>query len=60
MGKNVVAYEYVNRLTNTTVVEQREGRTVEEWTQIQLGVGQAIVALADHAPFLYQFQEYKR
>lgn len=60
MGKNVIVYEYTNRITNTTVVEQREGKTVEEWTQINLGVGQAIVALADHVPFLYQFDEYKR
>lgn len=60
MGKNVILYEYTNRMTNTTVVEQREGRTVEEWTQINLGVGQAIVALADQAPFLYQFDEYIR
>lgn len=58
MGKNVVLFEYTNRLTNNTVVEKREGRTVEEWTQINLGVGQAVVALADHPPFLYQFDEY--
>jgi type IV secretory pathway TraG/TraD family ATPase VirD4 len=58
MGKNVVLFEYTNRLTNNTVVEEREGRTVEEWTQINLGVGQAVVALADHPPFLYQFDEY--
>lgn len=60
MGKNVVLYEYINRMTNTTVVEQREGKTVEEWTQINLGVGQAVVALADQMPFLYQFDEYIR
>ncbi len=60
MGKNVVLFEYVNRMTNTTTVQQREGQTLEEWTQIDLGVGQAVVALADHAPFLYQFDEYKR
>ena len=60
MGKNVMLYEYTNQLTNKNIVEQREGRTVEEWTQINLDVGQAIVALADRAPFLYQFDEYKQ
>lgn len=60
MGKNVIIYEYTNRMTNKTIVEQREGKTVEDWTQINLGVGQAVVALADQMPFLYQFDEYKR
>lgn len=58
MGSNVVAYSYVNRMSNETVVQQREGRVVEEWTQLELGVGQAIIALGDNPPFLYQFDEY--
>lgn len=60
MGSNVVLYQYTNRLNNTSEIKQRDGHTVEEWTQINLGVGQAIVGLSDYSPFLYQFDEYKR
>lgn len=60
MGSNIVLYQYTNRLNNTSEVKQREGHTAEEWTQIELGVGQAIVGLSDYPPFLYQFREYKR
>lgn len=59
LGRNMVLYEYTNRLNNTSVVEQREGKTVEDWTLLNLGVGQAVISLADHLPFLYQFDEYK-
>lgn len=58
MGSNVVVYEYENQLSNEPVVQLREGRTVEEWTQLDLGVGQAVISLGDQAPFLYQFDEY--
>lgn len=59
MGSNLVLYNYYNQFENKYKVEQRQGKTVEEWTQIQLGVGQAVVSLSDHPPFLYQFDEYR-
>ena len=59
MGRNMVLYQYANRLENKNEVQQREGHTLEEWTQINLGVGQAVVSLSGADPFLYQFNEYK-
>ena len=59
LGRNMVLYQYTNRLENKNEVEQREGHTLEEWTQINLGVGQAVVSLSGADPFLYQFNEYK-
>ncbi|MBR6826132.1 MAG: type IV secretion system DNA-binding domain-containing protein [Oscillospiraceae bacterium] len=59
LGPNVTVYQYVNELDNTVYTEQRQGSTVEQWDQLNLGVGQAIVSMGDHLPFLYQFAEYK-
>lgn len=59
MGDNVVLYQYTNHLKNAVEVEQRQGKTVEQWDQINLGIGQAVVSLGDEPPFLYQFDEYK-
>lgn len=58
-GSNITVYQYTNQLRNTSEISQREGKTIEEWDQIQLGVGQAVIGLGDHPPFLYQFQEYR-
>ena len=41
-------------------MDKREGNTVEEWDQMKLGVGQAIIGLGYNAPFLFQFDEYGR
>lgn len=59
MGENIVAYQYANELSNSVKTEQRQGKTVELWDQLNLGVGQAIVSMGDNPPFLYQFDEYE-
>ncbi len=59
-GSNIMIYEYNNILKNKGEVDKREGNTVEEWDQMKLGVGQAIIGLGYNAPFLFQFDEYGR
>ena len=58
-GTNILAYEYASRQRNTIVSNEREGNTVEEWDQINLGVGQAIIGIGYKDPFLFYFEEYK-
>lgn len=57
-GENIVAYEYTNVQTNRVVSNEREGNTVEDWEQMNLGVGQAVVGLGFEKPFIFQFDEY--
>lgn len=57
-GKNMSAYQYTDRQKNMPVSREREGNTVEEWEQMQLGVGQAVVGIGYEPPFLFQFDEY--
>lgn len=57
-GRNIMIYEYTNMQRNTVSSNERDGFTVEEWDQLSLGVGQAVVGLGDNAPFLFQFDEY--
>ncbi len=57
-GKNIVAYEYASEQKNTIVSRERDGNTVEEWEQLELGLGQAVIGLGYDAPFLFQFDEY--
>lgn len=58
-GTNIMVYDYVNAQKNTAVTNERDGNTVEEWDQTQLGVGQAVIGLGHDEPFLFQFDEYK-
>lgn len=57
-GTNIVAYEYASEQKNTVVSRERDGNTVEEWEQLELGLGQAVIGLGYNAPFLFQFDEY--
>ena len=57
-GANVVAYEYHSQQKNQYVNRERDGNTVEEWDQLNLGTGQAVIGLGDEPPFLFQFAKY--
>ena len=57
-GRNIMIYEYSDMRKNTMVGKEREGYTIEEWDQNDLGVGQAVIALGYEPPFLFQFDEY--
>lgn len=57
-GTNIVAYEYASEKKNAIVSRERDGNTVEEWEQLELGLGQAVIGLGYDAPFLFQFDEY--
>ena len=57
-GSNLVAYEYTSNQKNTIITRERDGNTVEEWEQLELGLGQAVIGLGYDAPFLFQFGEY--
>lgn len=59
-GANVVAYTYTNRQTNAVLCRERDGNTVEDWEQMNLGPGQAIIGLGYAPPFLFYFDEYGR
>ena len=59
LGSNILLYQYTNQFKNSMPTEQREGKTVEVWDQLSLGVGQAVISMGDHLPFLYQFDEYE-
>mgnify|MGYP001059200797 FL=1 len=59
-GTNIIAYEYASEQKNSIVSREREGHTVEEWEQMELGLGQAVIGLGYDAPFLFQFDEYGR
>mgnify|MGYP007002741334 CR=1 FL=1 len=50
---NIIKYS-----KNSIVCNERNGNTVEEWDQLNLGLGQAIVGLGYDAPFLFQFAQY--
>ena len=57
-GSNIMVYDYVSAQRNTIVSNERDGNTVEEWDQMNLGVGQAIIGLGYAPPFLFQFDEF--
>lgn len=57
-GANIEVYEYVSSQKNAIVANEREGNTVEEWDQLNLGLGQAVIGLGYEPPFLFQFNEY--
>ena len=58
-GSNVVAYDYTNHQRNAVVERERDGNTVEEWDQMELGLGQAVIGLGYSAPFLFQFAKFE-
>lgn len=57
-GSNILVYEYTSSQRNAIATKERDGNTVEEWDQMELGLGQAIIGLGYDAPFLFQFNEY--
>ncbi len=58
-GTNVMYYQYNNIYRNDmNAAAERTGNTVEEWEQMALGIGQAVIGIGDTPPFLYQFAEY--
>lgn len=59
-GTNIMVYEYNDTQKNRMAAKERDGNTVEEWEQLELGLGQAIIGLGYDAPFLYQFEKYDK
>ena len=57
-GKNYYSMSYFNS-AGEFVDENREGRSVEDWELMDLGIGRAIIGLANHRPFYFTFEEYK-
>ena len=57
-GTNIMVYEYNNLQKNSIVANERDGNTVEEWDQLNLGLGQAVIGLGYEAPFLFKFDRY--
>ena len=53
-------YEYNDTTRNRISSNERSGNTVEEWDQLNLGLGQAIIGLGYDAPFLFQFDRFER
>ena len=53
---NVVAYRY-NNGSNQYVDREREGYTVEQWDQMNMEVGQAVIGVpSQREPFLFRFR----
>lgn len=57
-GSNIMVYEYYSSQKNTVSCNERVGNTVEEWDQMNLGTGQAVIGLGYEVPFLFQFDRY--
>lgn len=57
-GSNIMVYGYNDVQKNKIVSNERVGNTVEEWEQTNLGLGQAVIGLGYHDPFLFQFARY--
>lgn len=58
-GSNIVAYGYQNYQQNAMELnKERMGNTVEEWDQLKLKTGQAIIGLGYEKPFLFKFDRY--
>lgn len=56
-GKNYYSMSYFNS-ADEFVDENREGHSVEDWELMDLGIGRAVVGLANHRPFYFSFEEY--
>lgn len=57
-GKNYYSMSYFNS-AGEFVDENREGHSIEEWELMELGIGQAVIGLANYRPFYFSFEEYK-
>ena len=57
-GSNIMVYDFHNQGKNDRDYRERDGSTVEEWDQLELGLGQAVIGLGYAPPFLFQFREY--
>ena len=58
-GRNIMIYEFNDVAKNQISSREREGNTVEEWEQINLGLGQAVIGMGYDEPFLFQFDIYR-
>lgn len=58
-GTNYISEGYTIKSTGKYISGEREGHTVEEWEQRDLGLGQAVIGLGYDDPFIFQFSEYK-
>lgn len=56
-GKNYYSMSYFNS-AGEFVDENREGRSVEDWELMDLGIGRAVIGLANCRPFYFSFEEY--
>lgn len=56
-GKNYYSMSYFNS-AGEFVDENREGNSVEDWELMDLGIGKAVIGLANHRPFYFSFEEY--
>lgn len=59
-GPNLMIYEYTDTMRNRISSNEHSGNTVEEWDQMNLNLGQAIIGLGYDAPFLFQFDRFER
>ena len=57
-GKNYYSMSYFNS-AGEFVDENREGHSVEDWELMDLGIGRAVIGLANYRPFYFSFEEYK-
>lgn len=58
-GKNIMVFNYNDLQKNLPVRSEREGNTIEEWEQMQLGVGQAAIGIGYNPPFLFKFDRFE-
>lgn len=56
-GKNYYSMSYFNS-ADEFVDENREGHSVEDWELMDLGIGRAVIGLANYRPFYFSFEEY--
>lgn len=57
-GKNYYSMSYFNS-AGEFVDENREGHSVEDWELMDLGIGRAVIGLANYRPFYFSFEEYE-
>lgn len=56
-GRNYYSMSYFNS-AGEFVDENREGYSVEDWELMDLGIGKAVIGLANYRPFYFTFEEY--
>lgn len=57
-GRNYYSMSYFNS-AGEFVDENREGNSVEDWELMELGIGKAVIGLANCRPFYFKFEEYE-